>query len=76
MINSFGLCIDVLSDNVKRYIVESRKDYSEIFDNFVYDYIYAETEAEAIETYKTLLIENGCDVEEVEEMEFRAEECG
>ena len=76
MINSFGLYIDVLSDNVKRFIVESRKDYCEIFDSYVYDYIYAENEDEAIEMYKTLLIENGCDVEEVEEMEFRVEECG
>ena len=76
MVNSFGLYIDVLSDEIKRFIVESRKDYCEIFDNYVYDYIYAENEDAAIETYKTLLVENGCDVEEVEEMEFRVEECG
>ena len=37
------------------------------------DYIYAENEDAAIETYKTLLVENGCAVE-VEKMEFRAEE--
>lgn len=59
---------------MKRYVVESRRDYTEVFDNYVYDYIYAENEDAAIETYKTLLVENGCAVEEVEEMEFRAEE--
>lgn len=58
---------------MKRYVVESRRDYTEVFDNYVYDYIYAENEDAAIETYKTLLVENGCAVE-VEKMEFRAEE--
>lgn len=61
---------------MKRYVVESRRDYTEVFDNYVNDYIYAENEDAAIETYKMMLIENGCDVEEVEEMEFRVEECG
>lgn len=42
MINSFGLYVDGQSDDVKRYVVESRKSYSDIFDNYVYDYIYAE----------------------------------
>lgn len=59
----------------KRYCVESRKSYSDIFDNYVYDYIYAVNEDVAIEAYKTLLVESGCDVEEVEEMEFRVKEC-
>ena len=59
----------------KRYCVESRKSYSDIFDNYVYDYIYAVNEDAAIEAYKTLLVENGCDAEEVEEMEFSVKEC-
>lgn len=74
MINSFGLYIGVMPDDVKLYIVESRKDYSELFDNYVYDYVYAENEDAAIENYKTLLIENGCESEEVEAMVFRVRE--
>ena len=56
---------------MKKFMVESRRDYTEIFDNYVGDYIYAETEEEAIELYKAWLIENGCDPEEVEEYEYR-----
>ena len=56
---------------MKRYVVESRRDYTEVFDNYVYDYIYAGNEDEAIELYKALLVEHGCEPEEVEQMEFR-----
>lgn len=75
MVKSFGLYINVLSDDVKRYIVESRRDYTEIFDNYVYDYIYAENEVAAVEMYKSMLMVQGCDYEELEEMEFRVKEC-
>lgn len=75
MINSFGLYVDVQSDDVKRYVVESRRSYTDIFDNYVYDYIYAENEVAAVEMYKSMLMAQGCDVEDLEEMEFRVKEC-
>lgn len=60
-----------MGKEMKYYTVESRRDYTEIFDNYAYDYIYAESEEEAIELYKAALIEKGCGPEEVGEMEFR-----
>lgn len=59
---------------MKKYIVESRKEYTEIYDNYLGDYIEADSEEEAIEYYKGWIIENGCDPEEVEDMEYRIEE--
>ena len=61
-------------DKVKKFNVESRKDYTEIFDNYCGDYVVAETEEEAIELYKQRLIENGCESEEVEEYEYNVSE--
>lgn len=60
-----------MGKEMKYYTVESRRDYTEIFDNYVYDYIYAESVEDAIELYKAYLIEHGCEPEEVEQMEFR-----
>lgn len=57
-----------------KYRVESRRDYTEIFDNYVGDYFEAETEDEAIELYKAWLAENGCDVEEIEGYEYQVTE--
>lgn len=57
-----------------KYRVESRRDYTENFDNYVGDYIVSETEEEAVELYKQCLVENGCTVEEVEEYEYRVSE--
>lgn len=37
---------------MKKYVVESRKDYMECFDNYLGDYIIAGNEEEAIEYYK------------------------
>lgn len=37
---------------MKQYMVESRKDYTEIFDNYLGDYIEAENSEEAMELYK------------------------
>ena len=54
-----------------RYNVEMRKSYNDIFDNYVGDYIEANSEEEAIEYAKQWLIENGMEPEEVEEWEFR-----
>ena len=59
---------------MKNFNVESRRNYTEIFDNYVGDYILAETEEEAIELYKAFLVENGCDPEEAEEYEYQAKE--
>ena len=47
---------------------------NEVFDNYVGDYIEAETEEEAVEFAKAYFIENGCDPEEVEEWEYQAKE--
>lgn len=59
---------------MKKFNVESRRNYKEIFDNYVCDYIMAETEEEAIEMYKAWLVENGCDPEEVERYEYQVKE--
>ncbi len=59
---------------MKKWNVESRRDYTEIFDNYVGDYIEAETEEEAVELYKAWLIENGCDPEEVDDYEYQIKE--
>ena len=64
-----------MGKEMKYYVVESRRDYAEIFDNYVYDYIYAENEVAAVEMYKSMLMAQGCDQEELEEMEFRVKEC-
>ena len=59
---------------MKKWMVESRKNYTDIFDNYCGDYIEAESEEEAVELYKAWLIENGCDPEEIEEWEYQAKE--
>lgn len=59
---------------MKKFMVESRRNYTEVFDNYVGDYIEAETKEEAIEYYKEWLVENGCDQEEVEEYEYQVRE--
>ena len=59
---------------MKKWMVESRKDYTEIFDNYAGDYIEADNEEEVIELYKAWLVENGCDPEEIEEWEYQAKE--
>lgn len=59
---------------MKKWNVESRRDYTEVFDNYVGDYIEAETEEEAVELYKAWLIENGCDPEEVDDYEYQIKE--
>ena len=60
-----------MGKKMKYYTVESRRDYTEIFGNYAYDYIYAESEEDAIELYKAHMIEYGHEPEEVEQMEFR-----
>lgn len=57
---------------MKKFIVESRRDYNEIYDNYYGDFIEAETEEEAIELYKAWLIENGCEPDEVEDWQYQS----
>lgn len=59
---------------MKKWMVESKKNYTDIFDNYCNDYIEAESEEEAVELYKAWLIENGCDPKEIEEWEYQAKE--
>ena len=59
---------------MKKWMVESRKDYTETFDNYAGDYIEAETEEEAVELYKSWLVENGCDPEEIDKWEYQKKE--
>lgn len=58
---------------MKKYNVETRRDYNEDFDNWIGDYIEAETEEEAVELAKQWLIDNGTD-EDVEELQYQVSE--
>lgn len=58
---------------MKKYNVEMRRDYTEDFDNWIGDYIEAETEEEAVELAKQWLIDNGTD-EDVEELQYQVSE--
>lgn len=58
---------------MKKYNVEMRRDYTENFDNWIGDYIEAETEEEAVELAKQWLIDNGTD-EDVEELQYQVSE--
>lgn len=44
---------------MKKYIVEFRENYTDIFDNWLEDYVEAENEIEALELAKQWLIDNG-----------------
>lgn len=57
---------------MKKFIVESRRDCNEIYDNYYGDFIEAETEEEAIDLYISWLIENGCEPDEIEEWQYQA----
>ena len=46
-----------------------RRYYTEDFDNWIGDYIEAETEEEAVELAKQWLVDNGYE-EDVEELEY------
>lgn len=55
---------------MKKYIVEIRKDYNDCWDNYIDDYIEAETEIEAIDYAKQWLLENGMTEDEIENLYF------
>ena len=59
---------------MKRFMVESRRSYEDIFDNYAGDYIVAETEEEAIEYYKERLAENGVSKEEIDDYDYQVRE--
>lgn len=59
---------------MKRWNVETRRDYNEIFDNYIGDYITAETAEEAIEIAKNWFLENGMEPEEIEDLEYKVSE--
>lgn len=59
---------------MKKYNVEMRKNYTDAFDNWIEDYVPAESKEEAIELAKSWLVENGMDQDEVEELEFQVSE--
>lgn len=59
---------------MKKYKVESRKNYTEDFDNWAGDYLEAESDEEAVELYKAWLVENGEDPDNVEEYEYKVDE--
>lgn len=58
---------------MKKYNVEIRRYYTEDFDNWIGDYIEAETKEESIELAKQWLIDNGTD-EDVEELQYQVSE--
>lgn len=59
---------------MKRWNVETRRDYNEIFDNYIGDYITAETAEKAIEIAKNWFLENGMEPEEIEDLEYKVSE--
>ena len=46
---------------MKRYVVEMKRSYNDYFDNWLDDYIEAETEYEALVLAKQWLIDQGYD---------------
>ena len=58
---------------MKKYDVEIRTYYTEDFDDWIGDYIEAESEEEALELAKQWLIDKGYDGD-VEELEYKVTE--
>lgn len=53
-----------------KYVVEMRKDYNDCWDNYIGDYVEAETGIEAIDYAKQWLLENGMPEDEIESLDF------
>ena len=60
---------------MKKYNVEMRRNYTDNWDNWLGDYIVAESEDEAEELAKQWLIDNGYDGD-VDELEYKVLEVG
>lgn len=58
---------------LKKYLVESRKDCTENFDNYIFDYVQANDEDEALAIYKHIL-HMGAEQDEIETYEYKATE--
>ena len=56
---------------MKKFTVECRRNNTEEFQNWVGDYIEAESAEEAVEYCKTWLVENDFPVDEISEVEFK-----
>lgn len=59
---------------MKKYNVEMRENCTDVFDNWIEDYVPAESKEEAIELAKSWLVENGMDPDDVGELEFQVSE--
>lgn len=59
---------------MNKYLVESRKDFTEIFDNYIFDYVQAHSECEAVAIYKQILLDMGADQEELDLYDYRVRE--
>ena len=58
---------------MKKYIVEFRENYTDIFDNWLEDYVEAENETEALELAKQWLIDNGYEGD-VNDLDYKVSE--
>ena len=59
---------------MKKYNVEMRRSYNDLFDNWIGDYTEATSEIVAIEYAKQWLIDHGMDPDEAEDLEYIAKE--
>ena len=59
---------------LKKYLVESRKDDTELFDNYIHDYIDSDSIAHAVAEYKMILLDMGIPDEEMDLYEYRVRE--
>lgn len=59
---------------VEKYLVESRKNFTEIFDNYIFDYVQAQSKSEAIAIYKQVLLDMGAEQDEIELYEYKVTE--
>lgn len=55
---------------MKNFNIEMREKYSDIFDNWIGDYIEADSDIIAIELAKQWLIDHGMDQDSVNELEY------
>lgn len=59
---------------LKKYLVESRKDFTENFDNYIFDYVQAHSEIAAVTIYKEILLNMGAQKYDIETYEYKATE--
>lgn len=59
---------------LKKYLVESRKDNTELFDNYINDYIDSDSIVHAVAEYKMILLDMGVPQDELDLYEYRVRE--